>query len=47
MHLEEISLPWPKREPVKLAAVLFVDGFVLGRKEKNEEGDVFGFRETI
>jgi hypothetical protein len=50
VHLEQISLPWPKRLPVKLAAVLtvlFVDGFVLGWKEKNGEGDGFGLRETI
>ncbi len=44
MHLEEISL---ERVPVKLAAVLFVDGFVVGWKEKNGEGDGFGLRKTI
>jgi len=32
---------------VKLSAVLFVDGFVLGWKEKNGEGDGFGLRETV
>jgi hypothetical protein len=41
VHLEEISL---ERVPVKLAAVLFVDGFVVGWKEKNGEGDGFGLR---
>jgi hypothetical protein len=30
VHLEEISLPWPERLPVKLAAILFVDGFMVG-----------------
>jgi len=41
VHLEQISLPWPKRLPVKLAAVLTVL-FV-----ENGEGDGFGLRETI
>lgn len=46
-HLEQISLPWPKWVPVKLAAVVFVDGFMMGWKEKNGEGENSGLKETI